>query len=99
MHMPRFVVIGQGTGYYWLAQRVCALGLPIIKQADAGELALVIVHEAAHARIYQAGVGWWPDLFERIERRGSKSKKPHEEAASVAPTFYYVVVKNVVNVF
>jgi hypothetical protein len=40
-----------------------------VREAEVVDISLVIIHEAAHARIAKAGVHYWPDLRQRIESR------------------------------
>jgi hypothetical protein len=64
----RFLIVGAGGPEYWPhANGVALAGAPTAASRPE-ELALVLVHEAAHARITRAGIPYIPALRERIER-------------------------------
>jgi hypothetical protein len=48
---------------------LCFVDAGFLLKASAGGLAVVLVHEGAHARIDRAGVPPFPDLRSRFERR------------------------------
>jgi hypothetical protein len=50
--------------------RTCLLDQSFVcsREVSATQLAAVIVHEATHARLFAAGVGYPPELRPRIER-------------------------------
>ena len=72
--MPRFLVRKAASAQYWLGPKICLVALDNVLSRSEVDLALTIVHEATHARIVNSGIGWWPDLFERIERRCIRSE-------------------------
>jgi hypothetical protein len=51
---------------YLLDLRVCVITSTDLA-AGPEHLALLLVHEAMHARIGNAGIGWWPSVEGRIE--------------------------------
>jgi hypothetical protein len=71
---PRIFILDQEWASYWIDQNLIVLPVMLVREAEIAEIALDLVHEAAHARIARAGIGWWPDLFERIERRCVKAE-------------------------
>lgn len=72
--MPRiFIRRGGGSEYRGLTE-TCVLEFNHARADSKGNIALTLVHEAAHARIYKAGIRYWPDLVERIEVRCVKEQ-------------------------
>jgi hypothetical protein len=64
---PRILVQRGGGAEYWSSPRMSVLAAKDVRTQSATNVALMLVHEATHARIEQFGIGWWPGLFERIE--------------------------------
>jgi hypothetical protein len=52
---------------YWPFVNGFAIGLAAAKEAPVDKLALTIVHEATHARLWRAGFRYTPDIRGRIE--------------------------------
>jgi hypothetical protein len=67
--MPRIFVRRGGGSAYWSLVDTCVLEDRHVRQDPRANVALTIVHEAAHARLYRRGIRYWPDLVERIEHR------------------------------
>lgn len=62
----RLVVIDQAGPEFWPRLRACVL-TPRGLALDEEEVALTIVHEATHARLYRSGIPYHPQLRARIE--------------------------------
>ena len=54
--------------HYLIDLRVCVLPVHQVLDEGLSALAFTLVHEATHARIARAGIGWWPRVEARIER-------------------------------
>lgn len=52
---------------YWPFANGFAIGLAAAQDVPVDQLALTIVHEATHARLWRAGFRYTPDIRERIE--------------------------------
>jgi hypothetical protein len=72
--VPRILVRRGGGAEYRELTRTCVLEAGDVQRLTAANLALAIVHEAAHARIFRRGVPYWPGLAERIEARCVKEQ-------------------------
>lgn len=68
-----FIRRGGGSSYRSLTE-VCVLEADLVRTAPPANLALTVVHEAAHARIFKRGIRYRPDLAERIEARCVKEQ-------------------------
>jgi hypothetical protein len=53
---------------YLPKSRTCYLNSSVVKNHSAANLAILLVHEATHARLELAGVRQWPDRRMRFER-------------------------------
>lgn len=62
----RRVVFLESGPEYWPEARACVLN--DVADLSAAEVALRVVHEAAHARLWNAGFRYGPDVRARIER-------------------------------
>ena len=54
---------------YWPNLRACILDPSFVGSHAAGSIALSIVHEATHARLWKAGVRYGENVRARVERR------------------------------
>jgi len=64
------IVISEAPGpYYDAGANICVLPTAMVVDWSPVLIALVVVHEATHARIHRAGIRYKPALRERIERR------------------------------
>lgn len=63
------LVIHAGQSAFGYASRLMQLDLPLVTRGSAGMVAIVIVHEAAHARLAAAGIITTRHTEARIERR------------------------------
>jgi hypothetical protein len=64
----RLLIIGAGAAEYWPRAEGIAIARASLAELGPEELALVLVHEATHARVQRAGIPYLPALRERIER-------------------------------
>jgi hypothetical protein len=63
----RIFVLDGGGQEYWHEGRAIVLNGPILRRSSTDAVALVLVHEATHARIAARGIGYPVALRERIE--------------------------------
>jgi hypothetical protein len=63
----RVLLIWAGGPIYWPYANGFAIDLVAAQDLPADRLALTIVHEATHARLWRAGFRYTPDIRERIE--------------------------------
>lgn len=73
-HLRKFYLTEIEGAQYWVAYHVCVLSSEEVMKLPMHEMALRIVHEAAHARISKAGVAWWTESFAQIEARCIKEE-------------------------
>lgn len=66
--LTTFIVRDIGVSCYSFATNVCTLDQRLVRTKSAGSVALVIIHEAAHARLYHAGIVTWRRIQSRVER-------------------------------
>jgi hypothetical protein len=72
----KHILVRQGTGaQYWLITGTCALGLADVQRRSVPTIALMIVHEATHARLNNCGVYPWLSLRARLEHRCLKEER------------------------
>jgi hypothetical protein len=68
----RYVILTRTTtsdvGEYWPALRACLLDVGFVAAQTSGVVALTIVHEATHARLRAAGIGYAGAHRARVER-------------------------------
>ncbi len=55
-------------GEYWHRQRALVLGEPHADHAPLEQIAMTLVHEATHARLSKAGIGYDARIRHRVER-------------------------------
>ncbi len=67
--MPKLLVRDAGNPQYWIDSEVCVLDSRTVERKSTAYLALVIVHEATHARLNHAGIMPWSRVRSRLERR------------------------------
>lgn len=67
--LRRFLVTDAEGGEFVPAIYACVLSSSFIARANPDELATLIVHEGAHARLWANGIRYSGSLRERIERR------------------------------
>ena len=66
----RHILVGPtGGAFFWVLTRVCALDVKEVLKRSPSMLALIMVHEAAHARITAAGVYPSSPIMQRLEQR------------------------------
>jgi hypothetical protein len=64
----RGILVGDLTGSaWWATSRTCFIESRTLLKRSAADTASVIVHEATHARLMEAGIWTWPALRNRIE--------------------------------
>lgn len=63
----RFLIVDQAGPEFWPRLHACVL-TPRGLSLDDEEVAVTIVHEAMHARLYATGIPYHPELRDRIER-------------------------------
>lgn len=70
-HFSKFIVSGTQSvnAGHFPRSRTCHLSAKFVLEYSVANLAIVIVHETTHARIDRAGIPYYPDLSNRIERR------------------------------
>jgi len=66
--LKRFLISDAEGAEFIPAIRACMLSNHYVNRASADELAVVIVHESIHARLWTRGIRYSDDLRERIER-------------------------------
>lgn len=54
--------------HYLVDLQACVLPFQQVLGENPATIAFTLVHEATHARIAHAGIGWWPRVEGRIER-------------------------------
>jgi len=64
----RFIILAAGGPQYWPGVDAITLTRRMLVSEPTEEVALVIVHEATHARLYSMGIRYLPAMRERIER-------------------------------
>lgn len=64
----RIVLIAAGPPEYWPGAKGFALPVRSVVELDEARLALLLVHEATHARLWNAGIRYRPSLRARIEK-------------------------------
>ncbi len=67
----RRIVVTPFTGAnaaYLPGSKTCYLSTRVVEQHSALNVAMLLVHEATHARIEAAGIRQWPDQRSRFER-------------------------------
>lgn len=57
-----------GVSSYSFITNVCTLDQRLVRTKSAGTLALAIIHEATHARLYHNGIVTWRRIQGRVER-------------------------------
>lgn len=67
--MPNIRVIRAGGGFLEAAVPTCVVDWPDVMWNPVAHLAATIVHEATHARLHRAGIGYPAAWQRRIERR------------------------------
>ena len=72
--VPRVYIRGQVHGSYWRDENAIVLPAARVRDEEPVEIALTMIHEAAHARLEKVGIGYWPDLQQRIESRCVKEQ-------------------------
>jgi hypothetical protein len=65
--VERILVFHARNSQFWVGQWTCMLEERLVRESSAALVASVLVHEATHARLYRAGIPYWPDLRSRIE--------------------------------
>lgn len=65
--MTTVYVAQVSRAHYLVDLHVCVLPIGQVLEEEPTTLAFTLVHEAAHARIARAGIGWWPRTEGRIE--------------------------------
>lgn len=66
--LRRILVSDVATSGYSFPSNTCVLQLRLLRTKSAGTVALVLVHEATHARLYHAGIVTWQRIQARVER-------------------------------
>jgi len=66
--LRRILVSDVGTSSYSFVTKMCILDLQIVRKKSYGYVALILVHEATHARLYHAGIPTWQSIQGRVER-------------------------------
>lgn len=66
--MPRILVKREAKNRYWHITGTCVLKYPDLLQRSDARIALILIHEATHARLHRAGIRSWPHIRERLER-------------------------------
>jgi hypothetical protein len=71
MDVGRIVVtyISRSNAAYMPRTRTCYLAERVVRTHSAANVAMLLVHEATHARFEQSGINQWSDLRPRFERR------------------------------
>lgn len=65
--MQKFYVSRDLPTQFWSRHGTCVLNASKIATGKRADIALSIVHEAAHARLCRSGIYAWPDIRQRIE--------------------------------
>lgn len=66
----RYIQFSEASGgHYIVGTATCRIGIDFAMRVNDLELAMMIVHEATHARIAKEGLKYSPDHREEIERR------------------------------
>jgi hypothetical protein len=66
--LRKAVIVEAGGPEYVHPVRGCLLSGVHVQEASKEELALILIHESTHARIWNRGVPYRPEYRERIER-------------------------------
>lgn len=66
--VKRIVIVPAGTPHFRPVVRSCNIPVHYLLDVSYEELAVVLVHEATHARLYMRGIRWNAENIERIER-------------------------------
>ena len=66
-HLRCIVVARSKAAAYWVTTATCLLPDAMVEQQSIAFIALAIVHEETHARLWNKGVRLWPDQLTRIE--------------------------------
>ena len=62
--------LGRANGAYLPGSRTCYLRTAVVDRYSATNVAILLVHEATHARLdHLRAVAWWPPLRYRMEHR------------------------------
>jgi hypothetical protein len=77
--VKRVLVVDAGGPEYINSIDACLLSATVIENATKVELALAIVHEAAHARLWRAGIGRSLAQRDRLERACINSERRFAE--------------------
>jgi hypothetical protein len=67
-HIPKLLTVYPSGAEYVQSLRCCVIGYENLLRGSREEVAALIVHEATHGRIDNAGVEYTPECRERIER-------------------------------
>jgi hypothetical protein len=60
--------LSRANAAYVPRSRTCYLNASVVEKHSTANVAILLVHEATHARIESFGVRQWPDLRRRFER-------------------------------
>jgi hypothetical protein len=66
--LRRMVLVNGGGESYHRGLQAYVVDLPTLRTRSQADLAATIIHEATHGRLYRWGIGYTPELRERIER-------------------------------
>jgi hypothetical protein len=72
---PSFLVCKCNVPRYLTHFGIIMLPYRKVLQNNRSETAATIIHEAVHARMYRAGLKWWPDVRDRMEARCFKEER------------------------
>ena len=64
-----FLIAAGASGLYMPGSRTCYLDTAWVESRGLADVALMIVHESAHARLDRLQPSKWPAIIERVEHR------------------------------
>ena len=66
--ISRILVSDVAFSTYSFVSNTCVLDLRLVRSKSSGAVAVVVVHEATHARLYHMGIVTWRRIQARVER-------------------------------
>lgn len=66
--IKRIMLVSVGGPEYWPFANGLIVNADVVEGSDSEFVALTIVHEGTHARLWKSGIRYTPELRERIER-------------------------------
>lgn len=64
----RLIILDGGGGEFWPEMRACVIPAARVDNADVVRIALGLVHETTHARLWRVGIRYDPTIRDRVER-------------------------------